>query len=144
MITSSCLNLFQSSYLPKQNTTVSTEMQGVPVLFLYWVIFLKCKVHQLPVNVTFLWRNQMPTKLDIKLISSFKTVVVNSGEGQGKVEGRQLNWSFVTRILWSQYYDIIHPCKAVREIWPQKRWKAKTKNRRVHICQEKLGHTQLI
>lgn len=43
-----------SCILPKQNTTVSTEMQGVPVLFLYWVIFLKCKVHQLPVNVTFL------------------------------------------------------------------------------------------
>lgn len=29
-----------SRILPKQNTTVPTEMQGVSILFLFWVVFL--------------------------------------------------------------------------------------------------------
>lgn len=51
-------------YLPKEDAAVPTKVERVSILLLRRVVLLKRKIHQLPFDMTFLWKDQMSTKLD--------------------------------------------------------------------------------
>lgn len=43
-----------SRILPKEDATVSAEVECVPILLLLWVVLLQREEHQLPIHMAFL------------------------------------------------------------------------------------------
>ncbi len=50
-------------YLPEEDATVFAKVQGISILLLHWIMFLQGEVHQLPVHIIALGKDQISTVL---------------------------------------------------------------------------------